>query len=62
MIILDVWGGEFSQDHVARYVSPVEEAMSLAKHELNAGFLVNMRNEVSWGGVVPFDERLGNND
>lgn len=58
MIIFDVWGGEYSQDHVARYIVSVDEALSLARHELQQGYLVNLRAELAWGPYQPFDHRV----
>lgn len=59
MIICDVWGGEFSQEHVARYVLDLDEALKLASAEISDGYLVNLRSEVTWGGYVNFDDRMG---
>lgn len=56
-IILDVWGGELSQDHVARFVRTVEDALDIAKDELAAGNLVNLRQDAVWGDYADFDER-----
>lgn len=56
-IILDVWGGELSQDHVARFVRPIEDAWEIAKGELTAGNLVNLRQDAAWGNYGDFDTR-----
>lgn len=59
MIVLDVWGGEMSSEHLARYVLASEPAATaLAIHELRGGFLVNLRNEVAWGPGQSFDHRV----
>ena len=34
MICLDIWGGECSQDHLARYMLPIDKALELARSEL----------------------------
>ncbi len=60
MIIVDIWDGEFSTEHVARYILPVKEALQLTKTELASGFLVNLRKEITWGPEVNFDERIIN--
>ena len=60
MVVLDVWGGKDSQDYVARYMLPEDEALERARRELRAGFLVNMRNEVAWGKEQAFDTRAVN--
>lgn len=58
MIVLDVWGGDCSQDHVARYILATDEALTLARNELEAGFLVNMRADAAWGSYRNFDLRV----
>lgn len=58
-IVLDVWGGKQSMDHVARFLPRYGEAWPLARRELAAGYLVNMRAEVAWGSLTPFDTREG---
>ena len=58
IICLDVWAGECSQDHVARYMLPVDEALQLSKHELTQGNLVNLRAEAVWGEADNFDDRM----
>lgn len=58
MICVDVWGGYASQDLVARYLLPMSEAIVLARSELDAGYLINMRKEMAWGKEENFDSRL----
>ncbi|WP_232494948.1 hypothetical protein [Novosphingobium kaempferiae] len=58
-IVLDVWGGPQSLDHVARYLPRPEECWAIAAAELAAGFLVNLRQEIAWGCFTPFDRRTG---
>lgn len=43
MIIVDIWGGFHSMDHVARFFRRSEEALQIARLELTKGFLVNLR-------------------
>lgn len=57
MIICDVWGGESSMDHVARFVLPTSEALQLASNELANGWLINLRADHAWGEYTNFDER-----
>jgi len=57
-ICVDVWGGEGSGDHVARYMLSEDEALQLARHELSEGFLVNLRTEATWGPAHNFDNRI----
>ena len=54
---MDVWGGEFSQEHVARFVRPVDECLELARAELAAGYLVNLRQDAEWGNYEEEDTR-----
>lgn len=56
-VILDVWGGERSQDHLARFVRSIDEALEISRREVEAGFLVNLRAEVAWGPDNEFDSR-----
>lgn len=56
-IIMDVWGGERSMDHVARYIRSFDNAIDLARQELRAGFLVNLREDAAWGDYAEFDNR-----
>ena len=60
MIVIDIWGGPESCDHLARFLRPLADALELAKRELLAGFLVNLRDEVAWGDYEEFDERKPN--
>lgn len=56
-IVLDVWGGEQSQLHLARKILPIEQALARARAELEKGYLVNMRREMTWGPEEEFDLR-----
>lgn len=56
-IILDVWGGDNSMDHVARMILPTQAALRYAEIELSAGYLVNMRNDLAFGPNDNFDVR-----
>ncbi len=56
-IVIDVWGGDNSSEHVARFHRPWAMAIDLVKRELAAGFLVNMRVEAAWGPEKDFDIR-----
>lgn len=56
--VIDIWGGEGDQDHVARFLRVWDaEAVSLVSRELSNGFLVNVRREIAWGDESEFDER-----
>lgn len=57
-IVVDVWSGEGSMEHVARFLPTAELAWGIAQREINAGFLINLRSEVNWGGMTPFDDRV----
>jgi hypothetical protein len=57
MIVVDVWGGKNSMEHVARFMRGEAEALELARRELRAGFLVNLRFEVAFGPEQDFDSR-----
>jgi len=57
MIIIDIWGGELSQCHLARFIRPVSEALRIAKCNLERGFLVNLRRELAWVDFEEFDNR-----
>lgn len=60
MIVLDVWGGEQSLDHVARFIlDDSEVAMKLGIIELEAGFLVNLRKDTDFSLGQTFDDRIG---
>lgn len=58
-IVLDVWGGHHSMDHVARFVLPLSDALLIATEELAQGYLVNLRQEAAWGSEQNFDIRKG---
>ena len=58
MIVLDVWGGQDSCEHVARFLRPLEEALILARIELLKGYLINLREEIAWGSRQEFDTRV----
>jgi hypothetical protein len=60
MIVVDIWGGEGSGDHVARFIRPLDQALQIARHELARGYLVNLRDEVAWGTFSEFDSRRPN--
>lgn len=60
MIIIDIWGGYHSQDHVARFVRNMKDALTITKIELENGFLVNLRLEKNWQDFKEFDERMNN--
>jgi hypothetical protein len=56
-IVLDIWGGHHSQDHLARYIRETDDAIEISRQELRNGFLVNMRGDLAWGEFVEFDVR-----
>lgn len=56
-VIVDVWGGDRSQDHVARFVRPIEKAIEIARAELLRGYLVNLRADAEFGPDGDFDSR-----
>lgn len=56
-IVIDVWGGPGSSEHVARFHRTWANAIHIAKRELAAGYLVNMRVEAAWGPDKDFDNR-----
>jgi hypothetical protein len=60
MIILDVWGGVKSMDHIARCVLDIKEALALAEHEIESGFLINLRKDAKFGPQHNFDNRIAN--
>lgn len=56
--VIDVWGGEGDQDHVARFLRHWDkDTQALISRELANGFLVNVRREVAWGDDEEFDAR-----
>jgi len=57
-ICVDIWGGHHHMTHLARYMIPVDEALTLAKNELKEGFLVNLRKDIGWGKEENFDNRM----
>jgi hypothetical protein len=59
-VVIDVWGGDSSQDHVARFVRPIDAALEIAARELAAGYLVNLRSDIAWGPDKDFDSRRTN--
>jgi hypothetical protein len=56
-IIVDVWGGRGSQDHIARSILPMKDALQFAEQELLAGYLVNLRWDATFGPQHNFDLR-----
>lgn len=56
-VVVDVWGGENSGEHVARAMLSVPLALQMAEMELRAGYLVNLRGTVGWGPEQDFDKR-----
>lgn len=59
MICVDIWGGLIINEHLARYILPMSEALQLAENEINSGFLVNLRTTTTWGLSENFDNRFG---
>jgi hypothetical protein len=59
-IVVDIWGGKNSGDHVARFLLPMEEALVVTQVELTKGYLINLRLEtdLAWGDDLNFDKRL----
>lgn len=57
MIVVDVWGGEGSQDHVARFMRDENGALEIARRELRAGYLINLRYDAGFGPENDFDDR-----
>ena len=56
-VIIDIWGGNNSMDHLARFLRPIEEALQISRNELMKGYLVNLRDEMEWGTYKEFDNR-----
>lgn len=54
---MDIWGGKLSENHVARYILSIDEALSKSKSELIAGYLINLRCDLAWGDYSQFDDR-----
>lgn len=61
MVIVDIWGGEGSQDYLARFVRPMPEALQIAERELAAGYLINLRWDAEFGPNSDFDDRAKKN-
>lgn len=61
-VVLDVWGGLLSQEHLARIVCDQEVALVLAAKELSAGYLVNMRVSDKHNSTDDFDSRAPEKD
>jgi hypothetical protein len=57
MIVVDIWGGTNSNRHVARSILELSDALKVAEQELLAGYLVNLRSDLSFGLENNFDER-----
>lgn len=58
MVCLDIWGGDAHTEHLARYILSIDEALGLARLEITAGYLVNLRQDATWGPEQNFDSRL----
>lgn len=58
-VVLDIWTGEHSENHVARYIGPLETLLPQIVSEVRTGFLVNIRADTDFGPEEAFDERLG---
>jgi len=56
-VIVDIWGGDRSQEHLARYIDDIAMALLRAQSELQKGFLVNLRCDHAWGEYKSFDNR-----
>lgn len=56
-IVIDIWGGHHSQDHVARYIRDFDAAWEITREELRRGFLVNLRTDATFGPDNDFDTR-----
>lgn len=56
-VVVDIWGGQNSMDHMARFVVPRDQALTIADGELQAGYLVNLRADPSMGSDQNFDSR-----
>lgn len=57
MIIVDIWGGKNSMTHVARFMREEDDALEIARRELRAGYLVNLRYDAAFGPANDFDDR-----
>lgn len=49
-LVIDIWGGEFSLDF-----ETVTGALPYIQENLDAGYLVNIREEITWGPEENFD-------
>lgn len=56
-VLVDVWSGDNHQEHIARFLCPMDEALQIARNELASGYLVNLRVEIRWGPEIQFDDR-----
>lgn len=56
-IIVDIWSGPLSMDHVARFIRNFDDAIEIAREALDAGELVNLRQGAAWGEYADFDAR-----
>ncbi|TPL30200.1 hypothetical protein [Mesorhizobium sp. B2-4-7] len=56
-VVVDIWGGEGSCDHLARFIRSTDEALHIARHELAKGYLINLRADAEWGPDHDFDLR-----
>lgn len=59
MIVVDIWSGPSSMDHVARFIEHLDEALNIARHEIENGNLVNLRHDADFGLNQAFDSRIG---
>ena len=58
-VVIDVWGGEEDNVHVARFLRPLSTAMKVVNREIKAGFLVNIaQRDETYGEADDFDRRL----
>ncbi len=57
-IIVDIWGGDDSQEFLSRKLREIDDALEIARRELMAGFLVNLRMSAPSEVFQPdFDDR-----
>jgi len=59
-VIVDVWGGRNSQDYIARFVREMDEALAIARREVDAGYLVNLRADAAFNTDDDWDGRAIN--
>lgn len=57
MIVVDIWGGYHSAEHLARFIRPLDIALKIAEDELKGGYLVNLRADLAWGEYTDWDDR-----